>query len=556
MTLTVTNQKPAELSPVYSLPVTGEFDPIPAIRSTLVDPMFVPINASSPVSITDQQNNQVDADAVLNVYLTTLGPQVEPAAEDLLKDLLYQTLIHYDHTSPLLSNELFATQAGAQNKMPAPTPTCIYAPNTDIIPAARKFLAGSSDGSEFFASVAFAYHPNTLGFYFASNTAFGEFKAWLQTQVAVIQSNLPGDTVNLLTQFQQLDLKGLTESLLLRQDDGDNNDEYSFARVIIYYLMAYATTAPADQYGVMPFTLGELYVPRSIVLVNVEAHARALPGKITKEWNLINSSISSPVKVVSTKQLSKLTALSRAAQKAQSAAANSQSNKFMPHGRSAKVRFRRRPPSGLDLTKYILRILKRMAQVNKSLNIFTATKSTFVKANRRDPDDYNKPGKITSIHYKPDLHIFVDTSGSISESNYQGTVMMLIKMAKRMNVNLYFSSFSHVLSQEYCLHTKDKSVKQIWEEFRRIPKVSGGTDYKQIWDYINMSKTRKKRFSLVVTDFEWRAEPNRFDHPKNLYYAPCAGMNWDSMVYHAKGFAKSVEHSDPTIASRLLGVIK
>ena len=304
MAFAITNQKPAVLSPVYSLPVTGEFNPVPAITSTVVDPMFVPINSGMPVTITGPKNTAYDESMITDILLTALGPQVEPDAEDAMRDLLHQTLIHYDHTSPLLANELFAVQAGAQNKMPAPTATCIYAPNTDIIPAAKKYIGGGVDGSELFASIAFTFHPNTLGFCFASSTAFDEFKNWLQSQVAVIQPNLPGDTVNMLNQFHQLNLKGLTEALSLRVDDSDNNHDYSFARVIVYYLMAYAGTAPADQFNVMPFTLGELYAPRSIVMVNAEAHARSLPGRITKEWTLINKSISSPVKVVSNKQLS------------------------------------------------------------------------------------------------------------------------------------------------------------------------------------------------------------------------------------------------------------
>ncbi len=556
--LSISGQKPAVLSPVYNLPVTGEFDPIPAVKKAIVEPLFDPMNAANPVSIFDANNTSqtFNEDDITQLVLSALGAAVDPDSEDELKQLFYQALIRYDQTSPLLATEVFANQAGAQNKMPAPTPLCVYTPQTDVIPAAKTFIGGGVDGSEFFASLAFYAHPNTLGFYFLNNTAFVEFQAWLTSQIALVAQNLPGDTVNLFAQFGQLDLKGLTEALSLRNDDTENNEEYSFARMIIHYLMAYTQVVGDDQYGVMPFTLGELFVPRSIVLVNVEAHARAMPNRVVKEWNLINQSINQPVKVVSNKKLSKLTALPRAAQKAKSAAANSASNKFQPHGRSAKVRFRKQPPARMDLTKYILRAIARMALVNRSQNIFTQTKVTFVKANRRNPDDYNKPGRLTSNKYRPDIHVFVDTSGSISERNYQGTVMMLIRMAKKMNVNLYFSSFSHVLSQETLLHTKDKSVKQIWDEFRKIPKVSGGTDYKQIWDYINMSPTRKKRFSLIITDFEWHASPERYEHPKNLYYAPCANMRWESMVDSAKSFAKSAQHGDPAIAQRLLGIIK
>ena len=93
------------------------------------------------------------------------------------------------------------------------------------------------------------------------------------------------------------------------------------------------------------------------------------------------------------------------------------------------------------------------------------------------------------------------------------------------------------------------------QEFRKLPKVAGGTDYKQIWDYINASEKRKRRLSLVVTDFEWGPGTKRETHPANLYYAPCSSMNWNSIVRSAEQFAKSMRHVEPGIAQRLIGLI-
>ncbi|MGW0899790.1 hypothetical protein ACWD0G_22885, partial [Streptomyces goshikiensis] len=146
-------------------------------------------------------------------------------------------------------------------------------------------------------------------------------------------------------------------------------------------------------------------------------------------------------------------------------------------------------------------------------------------------------------------------SGSISEENYQEAVMMLIRIAKKLNINLYFNSFSHFLSQEVMLRTENKSTAQIWKEFRRIPKVSGGTEYAQIWRYINASRVRQRRLSLMITDFEWSPPSKRQDHPKNLYYAPCSAMDWSSMVDLATRYADSMKHIDPGIRQRLLGMV-
>ena len=563
MALTIINQKPAQFSPVHTLPVTGDYDPVAGITATIVEPLYNPLNQNHPVVISDGQGHDLDKDETTQTILSCLGDTVDGQAEATVKSLIAQGSIYYDQKSPLLVNEMFAVQAGVQNKLPTPTATCLYTAQSDVIPAAKKLLAGqSNDASELFASIAYAYHPETLAFWFQSSAAFDDFKVWLNTTVAQISSALPADTTNLLTQFGKITLKGLTESMLLRKDDSDENDEYSFARVIIHMLMDYVRqqekTAAKNQVvpetGVMPFLLSELYSPRTVVIVNVEAHARATANKIANEWKMINTSISSPVKILSNKSISKLTALPRAAAKAKAAASNMIKSPNQS-GRSAQVKFRKQAPSKVELVRDLTRALKRMGQVNRSQNVYRQVKSTFVKANRRDPDDWNKPGRIVSTRYMPDIHVYVDTSGSISEENYQQSVIMLISMAKKLNVNLYFNSFSHMLSQEVLLKTANKSVAQIWMEFRKIPKVSGGTEYKQIWDYINASPIRKKRLSLVITDFEWYPPTTREEHPKNLYYAPCSSMDWATITAYAHKYTTNMHHIEPAIAQRMLGMI-
>ena len=562
MTITVTNQKPAVLDALHTISCTGDYDPMPAIQKVLVDTLLEPLNPSAPASIVDGSGHDITGD-VLDIVMRCLGETMDPAAEKNAKALLGQTMVSYDQGTPLPVGELFAVQAGQQNKWPAPSARVLYSAQNDVIPAAKGLLAGSADESAFFASVAYTYHPNTLGFWFQSSAAFDGFKIWLNQQVQTMAgaNAMPADTLRLLNDFANLSLKGLTESLLLRKDDSDGNDEFSFARLVIRMLMTYvdqqrkaaSTGAAALDTGIMPFTVGELFCPRSLVLVNVEAHARATAAKVTGEWNLINQSLASPVKVVSNAALSKLTSLPRAA--ARAAAMGARQQPGQPGSRSAQVKFRKAPPTKLDLFKDITRVLKRMGKVNKSQNVYRTTKTTFLKANRRNPDDFNKPGRITSVQYMPDLHVFIDTSGSISEENYQEAVLMLIRIAKKLNVNLYFNSFSHMLSQETLLKVENKSTRQIWQEFRKVPKVTGGTEFKQVWDYINASPVRKRRLSLMITDFEWSPPSRREEHPPNLYYAPCSAMDWKYMVRSAEAYANGMQHIDPSIRQKLLGMV-
>lgn len=565
MSHTISNQKPAALDPVHLLPLKGGYDPLPALKRTLVAPLYQPV-ASHPVSILDDQNNDVTPDDALNLVLSVVGEQVDPDGNDKLKDIYQQSLIHFDKHNPLLVNEIFVVQAAQAAKMPAPSPRVIYTAGSDVEPASKALLAGNRHAEEeFFASIGYIYHPETLGFWFQTAAEFDDFTTWVAGEVSNLSNVLPGSVLNLFSQFTQTKLSGLTESLILRNDDSSENEEYSFARTLVRMLMSYQTrqqtalasgTANQKTSGVLPFVLSELYLPKTVVLVNVEAHARASAKKIDNEWKLINHSIAAPVKIISNKNLSKLTALPRAAAKASAAAATAESNKRAQKGRSASVAFRKKAPSNVDIITGLTLALNRMKKVNQSMNAIKRVKTSMSRANRRDPDDYNKPGKSVSTHYLPDIHIYLDCSGSISEDNYQDSVIMLIKLAKKLNINLYFNSFSHVMSQTVLLKTQNKSTAAIWREFRRIPKVGGGTDFAQVWDYINEHPKRKDRLNLMITDFEWWPGTMRKEHPKNLYYAPVSNMNWDRIVKYAETFAKQMRHIDASVHQKLIGVVK
>lgn len=563
MALTLTNQKPAVLDPVHTVPVAGTYDPVAAIRKAIVDPIFEPLTAGGQVSLVDDTGHAWDADNVSDLLMMTLGEDVDTKAEDEMRPLLAQALVSYDAATPLLTNAVYAVQAAMSLRPALPHPgRAIYTASSDVIPSAKKFLAGAAPEAEFFASLAYTYTPQTLGFWFQSEAAFEEFKLWLTQQTQVMAAALPGATVNLLNKVQTLKLNTLTEGLMLRQDVNDQNDEYSFARVVVHMLMQYVRhqrgqnnpTGSTVTAGVLPFHAGELFIPTTLVLVNLEIHARSSARKIDNEWRLINATLASGVRVISNTTLSKLTALPRAAAKAAAQAANAASNRGAPSGRSAAIKFRRRPPSKVDLYKGVVRALMRMKEVNRSRNIFKKSKTTFMKPSRRNPDDYNLPGRTVSTHYLPDLHVYLDCSGSISEDNYQDAVKMLIGLAKKMGVDLYFNSFSTDLSQSVLLKTANKSVPQIWNEFRRIPKVSGGTSYDQIWRYIQASPARRERFSLIITDFEWHPPSQIVEHPKNLYYAPIASSDWSQITYWAANYAKSMRHIEPAMAQRLIGV--
>ena len=549
--MNITNQKPAILSPVYTDNIANQNDITKFIHTTITGPVFTPLMPGTPVVITEQKKQISETDLTANI-INCMGDTINPTSEALVKKLMGKALVNFPLSTALNVNMLFPMQSGKAANLPEPSGTCVYVPAQDVIPNARKFLAGICDYDTFFASLAYYARPEMLGFYFANEIAFDNFKTWFASQTAMLGNILSNETNKLCTDFQTLTLNELTEALVIRNNHGENDEPNSFARLIVAMLMNYTNVTSNAEFGILPFLLTELYNPTTIIFVNVEAHSKASAKAVADEWNMVNNAKKQNIQMISNNKLTRLTATQRNLKKIAQQAATAASNASQNIQKAATFRFRKTEPNSTDIAKVISKVMSKMAFVNRSQNVFRQNKVSFAKPNRRDPDDYNKPGKIISIKFKPDLHIYIDTSGSISSLNYQDSILMLIAMAKKLNINIYFNSFSHILSQTTKLKLENKTRKQIYAEFERVPKVNGGTDYTQIWHFINKSAKRRKELSVIITDFAFIAPTQYIKHPKNLYYIPCAHMDWDEMIENARNFAASAMHNEPAIRSKIL----
>ena len=549
--MNISNQKPVDLSPIYRDVYTKDFDPHELVKSTIVAPLFTPLVASANVTMSANGHTITD-DEIVQYVFDCCDDAFLAAPQTALKTILAKTLVSFDDKTNLSMRELFAIQSAVKAGLDEPDGNTIYTPSTDVIPVAKKFLAGQTTYDEWFATMAYYTRSETLAFYFSCENTFEDFKAWLTKQHAMMSAVLPQDTNTLVGQFLSLSLKGLTESLKLRNDSNSNNDPSSFARYIVASLMDYTRVISGAEFGCMPFDVGQLFIPENLVFINVERHAKATAKEIADEWNLIKQAAQMPIKMVSNKKLQRLTAKIRSLNKIKQAAALASRKTTDDVIRAANLRFRKTAPTTADLTRYVRRVISKMETVAKSENSYKSVKMSFQRPNRRDPDDFNKMGKMVSVKYKPDIHLYVDTSGSISERNYQDAIKACIIMAKKLNVNLYFNSFSHIMSQTTHLRVRDKSIDAVYREFQRIPKVSGGTDYEQIWNFIKANPKRKRELSLLITDFEYTAPNHSFKHPINLYYAPCSHMNYDAIKQCAEDFCRSMMANDPKVRKHLL----
>lgn len=551
MTATFTGNSPVVLDPMHTSSTSADFDPHQRMREVMIDPFFEPAG-STDVTL-DIDGEDVDADALQQIMLDTLGDTVDTDAVETIREVHQAGMKHFDASANVLSEETFVVQAGARAGLPGVSDRVIYAASSDIIPAAKEMIAGTAKAEDtFFTSIGYAFGPKTLGFWFTDEKAFEDFKEHLAGVIDSIKSGLDANTRQTFRKFADLTLDKLTESIMLRADITDGNQPNSFPRVLANVLMRYQSSS--DEAGMMPFSVSELFIPTSMVFINVDKHASSSGLKVNKEWRMIKDSLLMPVDVVSIKELTKLTAIHRAAQSALSEAAAGRLRRDSPAGRAMEISFRAKPPSTLIIQKKVLRLLKIMKHLSGNMNTYRMVTKTFSRPNRRQPDNPDRPGRGRRVEYFPDIHVFLDNSISVSQDQYQDSIIMLIRMAKALKVDLWFSSFADNVSQPVVLRTKGKSVAKLWKMFLAIPKVNGGTDFEPVWEFINASPKRRARLNLMITDFGYYPPNDRVGHPKNLYYVPLSNIDWDSITYWAESFSKRMTHIDPNIHQKMLGV--
>lgn len=549
MTVSIQNQKPQVLKPSFAHTPKGDFDLRQVLDEILIKNVFTPL-ALAPVTISVDSNTYTNDDLFDDVCAIT-DDTVDPDAEERVKSIFAKSCVYYTKDDTDTASSVFVNQAGTKESLPRPSKICIYVAQ-DVIDTAKQFLGGVITFDNFFATLGYYAHPDTLAFAFTNIAAFDTFKEYFKAQATALSSFMTADVNQLVQSFDtDVNLDGLTDSLVLRKESNDSMEPFSFARVLVDTLMTYTETVQPDDCHIMPFSLGELVAPKSLVFVNLAEHVNATPRQVTDTWKTINQSLAMPRQRISTKKIRKLDAAARNMQKVKSLA-SVVARKQPSLAKSAHIPFSQSSPTTVDLTRRIKKVMKKMGSVMRSQNCFKTVKSSFARPSRRNPDDFNLKGKLVSTAYKPDIHLYLDTSGSISEKNYQDMVRACIKLARELNVALYVNSFSHYISDCTFLPTKGRTSKQIYKQFRKIPKVTGGTAYNQVWMYIADDKRRRRELSLIITDFEYLAPRNFSDYPQNIYYLPCAKMDWDYMIQCAQNFVNSMKHIDPNIRRHIL----
>lgn len=309
-----------------------------------------------------------------------------------------------------------------------------------------------------------------------------------------------------------------------------------------------------------------MYLPENIVILNLENYAHAKPSDIKADWDVLEKALNAKknLRFVSNKKLMTAKAVNRSIGGGDKSTSASSKGKALER---AKVQpFSGKPIPAAKMLGMMKKVIESQVTQQVTQNTYKSHKISYMRPNRRKPDDINLPGKLTTTMYRPDIHVYLDTSGSISESQYRDAVTNLIMLTKRINCNLYLTSFSHYVSQTTLLKTKDRSTAQIYQQFLRVPKVTGGTDFEQVWrkidmiDEFNKKNNYSHQINFMITDFGYSlSRDKRWSREqasvKNTYYVPMS-MNprgWQELRRWAKEFREQmIKAGDYGVRKRML----
>lgn len=572
-TIQISGQKPAELYPQHvglpvispSLPPEEYFEEVKkAVDANISTPLFTPFS-STPVDI-QIDGKTIDQESVTQSMLSIFTePMIQGQLEESLRNILVQSMRYLQDNNWNVKGQCTAETFG-HHRIPLPQkmPYIGYTPQGHIIPQAKALLANTSDAfeKELWSAYMGAYLDQSVDALFITVQSDATWNKFLEHANAIFNAhqaagNLDPDCINMAGSLQKMSMKSeLQLSLILSQKDdilettAPQNQAYSFLRIFLNCLASF-TGANPDEMFVQPIDLAEYYFPTNIVIMNLDEYAHATPEELRKEWATTKKgfAIAKQLKILSLKALRTAPAVGRTnIQKGQYAITS-----YNAVSRAANRKFSEKPVSSKRLVSMMFKVMKSRITSKMTSNTYVTEKLTYMRPNRRRPDDPNAMGKMKNTKYRPDIHVYLDCSGSISEDMYSDTVLNLIRLAQKSQVDFYFTTFSHYITEAHKVEVKGRPATEVYKEIQGLPKASGGTDFTLVWNKIkyldkwNRMNNKSYQINFMITDFCCGVGRNtrfRKGAPEvdNLYYVPIStsARNWKDLVRWAEDFSRNM----------------
>ena len=490
---------------------------------------------------------------------------INPDLDEELKEI-YNTLTPFNFQDNNLIDDLYGLQALNVNQLPHPSTNkkqmVTYTIEDDIIPSATNLNSKWGNGalSLFFASLyGFTKTRNYGNVLFVGIHTDTEWQIYKEKVSTIAAQTNNSSTIMKANQFQSFPFAGeISQSVLLQENTNDTSFEYCLLQAL-HDLEGTHHIAP------FPTNIKAQIMPAMMVFFNMEQLAQATPVDISNDLQAIKTAsiLNNSLKMVPSNRL----------KTAQSVAPKQNTHSKQSKKKSDLVRRQNRKIANKPLTakkqlERILKITKQFITNRESQNTYKTVRKTYMRPNRRNPMDYSLKGNSVKISYRPDIHIYFDTSGSITEDNYKTSALNIIKLAIKMDVDIYVTFFSNLITQPVRLRIKGRTPQQIFNEFIHLPKVGGGTDFNQFWNQINLIDSHNQksgksyRLNFVITDFCDNVPRDRVFTAeeaavKNTFYIPIMPTandynNYNDIVRYAQKFAQAMYQKGIDIYSKLI----
>ncbi|GEK33082.1 hypothetical protein [Kurthia sibirica] len=544
MTLRITNQKTITYPEKENL-IDFPFDKngseyIEAVQehfqSRFVNPLFESINQREVKieSVDDKgKATPIERDEIIKaIDFESAASTFHFELQEELNEIYLESSAHHIRSEVAYSQQGLV-QLFARHNLPLPSSTIVYRPYMDVIPHAQKSLVDWQPNIELFSTgiasvIGFSrLHDNHLFVHCRDSDVYEK----MVDQILAESVNAPANKMASIQKVKEIKMNNdLTTTWVLPTSGVNTNvadySDYSLWRLAEKFILE---AESKEELYVPNFNFNAYKTPNYITFVNVDAHASTNDQYITKEYEKLIQIIYK-LKAMKGVPIKKLIRAEKMDFDSQSNSLDQELQARNENKDITRRSFRKlngKAYSHKQQIKMIQRIIKRQHQVTLSKNTYVTKRATFNRANRREPFNLNKKGIKKHTSYRPDIHIYTDTSGSISEKHYKTSVFNIIQIAKLAKVNIYFSSFSHIISEPVFIQTKGRSAGAIYKEIMQIPKVSGGTDFENVWKSIEVinKKEQSPRTNFIISDMEYYIRKGRIMQPgtpqvDNTYYIP------------------------------------
>lgn len=537
--------------------------------NTIADEPKNKINPNSPIIVEDQETNPatpIDETQLADAFADWLiNPDIDVDLESELKDLLLQTALNLpvndnNYRHQLGINYLIThAPAGTSPVDILPTMTNIYTFSIDIRNQIIKYLADTNDDNYINVMNGFIgtllsqpISRNGLSIAIKNHDHFCEIITKAQDYYVATNQISSKELDDVMIDLSKTKLTSIEAY------------NFNFDSDIFPYI-AKALNDDADVI-VPPINIKLMANATTFIVYNMEELSYL---KSDSEFNAgINKTNNDIKSQLHRMQYASLKKISRAKPMPKRDKAH-EPGKASKSGNLSQARQNRiTTPTNTSDVKRVLNKLTKLLHSRvttlRSENSIKIKRPTYQRASRRNPEDINSKGVIKKTTYNPDIHIYLDCSGSITEDMYSNGLRVIIAIAKLLKTDLYFSSFSHIVSKPSRINVAGKSTSEIYKAIKNIPKVGGGTQYENVWTSIdqiekfNNQQRKASRLNFIITDFEYGLRDGFQFNPKsasvkNTYYLAMKIANQTYLKTCSEKFQKECQSAgQPNISKHII----